>query len=63
MARAVLPSATAKQLWLLGSRADRSDPDGTDRAVPLEEDDTIKYSEEEEATDDGVDADEEMAQR
>ena len=37
MARAVLPRASARQVWLLAGRIDRDDC-RTERAAPLEED-------------------------
>ena len=41
MARAVLPKATAQELWILGGLVDRAE--GTvGRALPLEEDDTLE---------------------
>ena len=45
MARAVLPKATAQQLWLLSGQVDRDDGE-VERALPLEEDETIEIVEE-----------------
>ena len=45
MARAVLPKATAQQLWMLSGLVDRDDRE-LERALPLEEDETIEIVEE-----------------
>ena len=50
MARAVLPRATADELWLPAGRADRGDGTG-DRAPPLDQDGTEEDSENRSAMD------------
>ena len=56
MARAVLPKATAQELWMLGGLVDRTDGE-PGRALPLEEDDSIEVHSECRSDDDDDDGD------